>query len=208
MIYSCENNSCDLTGTVCGEPQFSHKIYDEVFYSFPLSVERLSHSRDVLNITLSEKLPQVSLGDRVHIRGQFRSYNNFSGEGNRLILTVFVKELTMAEELPENPNSILLRGYLCKPPVYRVTPFEREIADLLLAVNRPHNKSDYIPCIAWGRNAKFAAGLQVGDHLCIRGRIQSRNYQKKLGEDRVVERTAYEVSAGSIQLVDKEEPLL
>ncbi len=211
MMYEKENNYCEFLGYVHSTPEFSHEIYEEKFYKFQLMVERLSKSCDFINITISEKLMTeqicLAVGEKVHITGQFRSYNNFSGEGSKLILTVFVKDIRMAEEgeTAENPNQIILNGYLCKEPVYRITPFEREITDLLLAVNRPHNKSDYIPCIAWGRNAKYAAGLPVGTNIRIYGRVQSREYQKKLSETQVVDRVAYEVSVTRMETILREE---
>ena len=211
-MYSCENenNYCELVGTVHSMPEFSHEIYEEKFYKFALMVERLSKSCDFINVTISEKLLTddicLTTGEKVHITGQFRSYNNFSGEGSKLILTVFVKDIKMFQEGEEidNPNQIILNGYICKEPIYRVTPFEREITDILLAVNRPHNKSDYIPCIAWGRNAKFASKLKVGSNVQIYGRVQSREYQKKLSETQIVERTAYEVSVTKLETISEQ----
>ena len=199
-----ENNKVYIAGEVDSELTFSHMIYGERFYLFRLKVPRLSENFDLINITISERFfpylhPQ--LGDMVEIHGQFRSYNNFSETGSRLILTVFVKSIdyiTDAENL-QNPNRIFLNGFICKQPVYRTTPFKREIADILLAVNRSYNKSDYIPCIAWGRNAKFAESLNVGDNLKIRGRIQSREYQKKIGEDEFETKTAYEVYVSKLE---------
>ncbi len=199
-----ENNRVYIAGEVDSELAFSHMIYGERFYLFRLKVPRLSENFDLINITISERFfpylhPQS--GDMVEIRGQFRSYNNFSETGSRLILTVFVKSIdyiTDVENL-QNPNRIYLNGFICKQPVYRTTPFKREISDILLAVNRSYNKSDYIPCIAWGRNAKFAESLSVGDNLKIRGRIQSREYQKKIGEDEFETKTAYEVSVSKLE---------
>ena len=174
-----ENNKVTVAGEVCSELSFSHMIYGERFYLFQLQIPRLSENYDTINVTVSERFfPDIEPkpGDILHIEGQFRSYNNFSDTGNKLVLTVFAKEMERVSDLSEfqNPNQIFLNGYICKPPVYRTTPFQREIADILLAVNRFYNKSDYIPCIAWGRNAKFAERLAVGTHLKVWGRIQSR----------------------------------
>lgn len=198
-----ENNKAELIGKVVSMPVFSHEVYDETFYLFTLEVPRLSEVNDNIQITISEKLLAalpLTIGMTVFIRGQFRSYNNFSNIGNKLVLTVFVKDIEIVSEIDNsiNPNSIYLKGYICKPPVYRTTPFGREITDLLLAVNRSYNKSDYIPCIAWGRNAKYASTLCVGDSISIKGRIQSRNYQKKISEDEVEDKTAYEISVSKI----------
>ncbi len=195
-----------ICGTVVSEPEFSHEVYEEMFYTFLLDTPRLSNASDVIKITISEKFligDGIALGDNVRIEGQFRSYNNFSSIGNRLILTVFVKDITKldtAEEI-ENSNTIYLDGYICKQPIYRTTPFGREIADILLAVNRSYNKSDYIPCIAWGRNAKYAETLNVGDNVIIKGRIQSREYQKKLSETEFETKTAYEISVSKLEKI-------
>ncbi len=203
MINS-ENNYCEVTGIIDSVPQLNHEIYDEKFYTLNLKTERLSGSYDFIVLTVSEKLiSDINIllpGKTIRVFGQFRSYNNFSGIGNKLILTLFVKELEFIETEEYRPvNFILLEGYLCKPPVYRATPFGREITDILLAVNRIHNKSDYIPLITWGRNAKFASNLQVGDKIKITGRIQSREYQKKLADDEVITKTAYEISVSKIE---------
>ncbi len=201
-----ENNKVSICGTVVSEPEFSHEVYEEMFYTFLLDTPRLSNASDVIKITISEKFligDGIALGDNVRIEGQFRSYNNFSSIGNRLILTVFVKDITKldtAEEI-ENSNTIYLDGYICKQPIYRTTPFGREIADILLAVNRSYNKSDYIPCIAWGRNAKYAETLNVGDNVIIKGRIQSREYQKKLSETEFETKTAYEISVSKLEKI-------
>ena len=209
-----ENNRATLAGEVCSELTFSHMIYGERFFLFQLRIPRLSENFDVVNITISERfftdvLPEE--GDLLLVEGQFRSYNNFSNTGNRLILTVFAKYVERISSLDtiDNPNQIYLSGYICKAPVYRTTPFQREIADILLAVNRFYNKSDYIPCIAWGRNAKYAEGLSVGTHLKIWGRIQSRDYQKRLDEENFITKTAYEISvskmeASPIEIADSE----
>ena len=199
-----ENNRATLAGEVCSELTFSHMIYGERFFLFQLRIPRLSENFDIVNITISERffadvLPEE--GDLLLVEGQFRSYNNFSNTGNRLILTVFAKYVEKITSLDtiDNPNQIYLSGYICKAPVYRTTPFQREIADILLAVNRFYNKSDYIPCIAWGRNAKYAEGLSVGTHLKIWGRIQSREYQKRLDEENFITKTAYEISISKME---------
>ena len=199
-----ENNKVVIAGTVSSEPEFSHEVYEEMFYTFMLDTPRLSNAHDTVKVTISEKFfagGRLMVGDRVVIRGQFRSYNNFTNVGNRLILTVFVKDLEReGGEEERNLNSICLNGYICKKPVYRTTPFGREIADILLAVNRSYNKSDYIPCIAWGRNAKFAECLDVGDNVMVKGRIQSREYQKRLSETEVESKTAFEVSVSRLEI--------
>ena len=202
------NNEVQLTGTVEGELNFSHEIYGEAFYCFVLKVMRLSDICDYINVTVSERLLQnleIHEGLEVTVNGQFRSYNNYSETGNRLILTVFARDIAKRadlsdEEVNSNPNYIFLNGFLCKKPVYRSTPFGREITDLLIAVNRAYNKSDYIPCIAWGRNARYSSSLNVGDNIKIWGRIQSREYQKKISEDESVTKTAYEISVSKMEV--------
>ena len=202
-----ENNKVIIAGTVASELSFSHEVYEEVFYTFMLDTPRLSETQDTVKVTISEKFlagGNIDVGDKVIINGQFRSYNNFTNIGNKLILTVFVKDIRrmLEDEKEESLNSISLTGYICKKPVYRTTPFGREIADILLAMNRSYNKSDYIPCIAWGRNAKFAECLNVGDKVSIKGRIQSREYQKRLSETEVESKVAYEVSVSRLETVD------
>ena len=195
----CKNHVV-LCGTMLGDPVYSHSLYGEAFYSCTLSVPRLSGVEDRLPVTVSERLLcacPVQEG-RIAVTGQLRSYNRQTEGANRLILTVFAQSL---EPGAEPCNEILLTGYLCKPPVYRITPFSREISDLLLAVNRPYNKSDYIPCICWGRNARFAGTLCVGACISAVGRIQSRVYQKRFEDGTAVERTAYEVSVGTIEVL-------
>lgn len=202
------NNEVELTGTVDSELKFSHEVYGEGFYSFMVKVMRLSDISDIINVTISERLLQNILlvkGDTVSISGQFRSYNNYTESGNKLILTVFARDICVnPEEVKfKNPNHIFLNGFLCKKPVYRTTPFGREITDILIAVNRAYNKSDYIPCIAWGRNARFAGSLEVGENIKIWGRIQSREYQKKLSETESVTKTAYEISISKMESASK-----
>ena len=201
-----DNNQAEVVGTVDSELSLSHEVYGETFWNFKISVPRLSESFDVLLITVSERIlaaTPIEVGDKVRVFGQFRSYNNPSQEGNRLILTIFAKNIEQMCEDYEivTPNSICLNGYLCKPPVYRTTPFGREISDILLAVNRSYNKSDYIPCITWGRNAKFAAMLEVGDNIKVWGRIQSREYQKKIDDDNILTKVAYEISVSKLECV-------
>ena len=181
-----ENNTVLLTGTIVEGCVFSHEVYGEGFYMFRISSERLSDKADILPVTVSERLIDKELlqvGKKVDITGQLRSYNNYNSKKNRLVLTVFAREIRLLEmDEEKTENQIFLNGFLCKAPVYRKTPFGREISDILVAVNRAYNKSDYIPCIAWGRNARFVKNLNVGDRIAISGRIQSREYQKKLSE--------------------------
>ena len=202
-----KNNKVFISGEIVSDATFSHEIYGEGFYELFVKVMRLSGQADVLPVTISERLirgADLKKGSRISALGQFRSYNKLENGRSRLMLTVFVRELI--EEAPSrNPNSIVLSGYICKPPVYRTTPFNREIADLLIAVNRAYNKSDYIPCIAWGRNARFVQNLRVGDRVALSGRIQSREYQKRLSDTESVTMTAYEVSVSKLAAFDSEE---
>ena len=212
-----ENNYLTLVGKVTGEKRFSHEIYGERFYIFDLSIPRLSGNADIIPITVSERLitdEMLQEGKKLLVKGQFRSYNSYENEKNRLILTVFAKDVTEGEEVEEEneiaikdviTNEVVLIGYICKKPIYRQTPFGREIADLLLAVNRAYNKSDYIPSIAWGRNARFCQNLEVGTRVKIVGRVQSRNYDKKLEDGTVETRVAYEVSIGSLEVIDEKD---
>nr|WP_302596865.1 single-stranded DNA-binding protein [uncultured Cellulosilyticum sp.] len=207
--HMLENNKVLLIGKVVSDTKFSHKVYGEGFYTFDLEVPRLSESADVLPVTISERLlPSIGgniQGKVLEIEGQFRSYNQYEEGKNRLILTVFIFEVKEVNpsELSRNKNEIYLNGFVCKAPIYRTTPFGREITDLLLAVNRSYHKSDYIPCITWGRNARFAQNLSTGDHIQISGRIQSRTYQKKLETGEVEIKTAYEVSIGKMEQIDE-----
>lgn len=205
-----ETNKVRLIGKVDSEKEFSHEMYGEKFYNIKLKVSRLSDTVDILPVTISDRLLvdlDFQLGEYIIVEGQLRSYNRYINSENRLILTVFAREIYIPdkEELEEeikNPNEIFLDGYICKKPVYRVTPFGREITDILLAVNRAYNKSDYIPCIAWGRNARFCESLIVGDHIKIWGRIQSREYQKRLESGELERKTAYEVSISKLEFIE------
>jgi single-stranded DNA-binding protein len=201
------NNKIYLEGKVISDLEFSHEMYGEGFYNFEFEVSRLSDTSDILVITVSERLIagiDVSIGSELVIDGQLRSYNKFVDGANRLILTVFARDIRQLEERGKNPNQIFLDGYICKAPVYRTTPFGREIADMLLAVNRLYNKSDYIPTIAWGRNSRFCKSLEVGDNIRIWGRLQSREYQKKVSDTEVVKKIAYEVSISKMERVTDE----
>lgn len=200
-----ENNVVTISGKVVSEVEYSHEVYGEGFYSFYLEVPRLSDSSDKISVTFSERLvpkEKLQFGALLEVEGQFRSYNSYKSESNKLVLTVFAREMVFVEEEKrmKNPNQIYLNGYICKNPVYRMTPFGREITDILIAVNRPYNKSDYIPCIAWGRNARYSQNLTIGDNIKIWGRIQSREYQKKLESGDAVTKTAYEVSVSKMEI--------
>lgn len=213
-----ENNHLVLVGKVTSDKTYSHEIYGEKFYIFDLEVPRLSKAIDVIPITVSERLLtnlNLEIGKKLAVEGQFRSYNSYQNERNKLILTVFAKDIIEVAENEEEQedeekketvtNEVILSGYVCKKPIYRQTPFDREIADLLLAVNRAYNKSDYIPCIAWGRNARFCQNLEVGTEVKIVGRVQSRKYEKKFEDGTSEVRVAYEVSISSMEIIDKNE---
>ncbi len=215
-----ENNYLTLVGKVTGEKKFSHEIYGERFYIFNLEIPRLSGVSDLIPITISERLiseDTLTEGQKLLVKGQFRSYNSYESEKNRLILTVFAKDVKVISEEEQSEeeneitrkdvitNEVVLVGYICKKPIYRQTPFGREIADILLAVNRAYNKSDYIPCIAWGRNARFCQNLEVGAQIKLVGRVQSRTYEKKHEDGSVETRVAYEVSVGSLEVIEEND---
>ena len=214
-----ENNYLTLVGKVTGEKKFSHEIYGEKFYIFNLSIPRLSGNADIIPITISERIvndDMLAIGKKLLVKGQFRSYNSYENERNRLILTVFAKDIVELEENEEQEeneltkkdqvtNEVVLIGYICKKPIYRQTPFGREIADILLAVNRAYNKSDYIPSIAWGRNARFCQNIEVGTQVKIVGRVQSRTYEKKFEDGTSQTRVAYEVSIGSLEIINQDD---
>ncbi|MBO5166835.1 MAG: single-stranded DNA-binding protein [Lachnospiraceae bacterium] len=205
-----ENNQVTIMGEIVSGFSYSHEIFGEGFYMVEVKVQRLSDSFDVIPMMVSERLIDVTADYRgyfVEVNGQFRSYNRHEERKNRLVLSVFAREISFVEEIEESAktNQIYLDGYICKTPIYRKTPLGREIADLLLAVNRPYGKSDYIPCICWGRNARFASGFEVGERCSIWGRIQSREYMKKIDEEQVEKRVAYEVSVSKLELTREEE---
>ncbi len=212
-----ENNYLTLVGKVTGEKRYSHEIYGEKFYVFDLSIPRLSGNADIIPITVSERIVNdnmLAIGKKLLVKGQFRSYNSYENERNRLILTVFAKDIVELEENEEEnelakkdqvTNEVVLIGYICKKPIYRQTPFGREIADILLAVNRAYNKSDYIPSIAWGRNARFCQNIEVGTQVKIVGRVQSRTYEKKFEDGTSQTRVAYEVSIGSLEIINQDD---
>ncbi len=199
-----QNNKVFIKGEIVTEARYSHEVYGEGFYEFEVLVRRLSGQADILPVTISERLIEkhsLVVGSQISAIGQFRSYNKIADGKSKLMLTVFIRELVDAPDA-KNPNNIVLSGYICKPPVYRTTPFSREIADVLVAVNRAYNKSDYIPCIAWGRNARFVRNLGVGERIALVGRIQSREYTKKLSETESKTLTAYEVSICKLAAYD------
>ena len=187
-----ENNQVSVMGTIVSDFEFSHQIFGEGFYMVDVLVKRLSNSDDRIPLMISERLIDVTAdykGYHIAVTGQFRSYNRHEEHRNKLVLSVFAREVTFVPEIEESAktNQIFLDGYICKEPIYRKTPLGREIADLLLAVNRPYGKSDYIPCITWGRNAKFTSELLVGTNIKVWGRIQSRPYKKKIDEEEYIE---------------------
>ena len=199
-----ENNQVTIMGKVATEFSFSHEVFGEGFYMVEVEVKRLSNSEDRIPLIISERLIDVTqdyTGEYIMVHGQFRSYNRHEEQKNRLVLSVFVREISFMEEEPDGTktNSIWLDGYICKEPIYRKTPLGREIADLLLAVNRPYGKSDYIPCICWGRNARYASGFEVGEHVQLLGRIQSREYVKRISDTETEKRVAYEVSVSKLE---------
>ena len=204
-----ENNQVTMMGEIVSAFQFSHEVFGEGFYMVELAVSRLSNYSDYIPLMVSERLidtEQDYTGQFIRISGQFRSYNRHEEKKNRLVLSVFVRELEFLDEIDENEktNQIFLDGYICKEPIYRKTPLGREIADVLLAVNRSYGKSDYIPCICWGGNARFASGFTVGCHIQIVGRVQSREYVKRISEEEVEHRVAYEVSVSKVDLLEDE----
>ena len=202
-----ENNLVVIMGEIVSDFQFSHEIFGEGFYMIDVKVPRLSESSDIIPLMVSERLIDVEedyKGLNITVQGQFRSYNRHEERKNRLVLSVFAREIEFVDETPESSktNQIYLDGFICKEPIYRKTPLGREIADLLLAVNRPYGKSDYIPCICWGRNARFASNFTVGTRCEIWGRIQSREYIKKISEEDAQKRVAYEVSVSKLELLE------
>lgn len=205
-----ENNKVTIMGEIVSGFTFSHEIFGEGFYMMDVRVQRLSEQYDTIPVMVSERLMDVNndcSGQLICVRGQFRSYNRHEEQKNRLILSVFAREIEFPEEIMDNSetNQIFLGGYVCKEPVYRKTPLGREVADLMIAINRPYGKSDYIPCICWGRNARYASGFQVGERISVWGRIQSREYMKKLNGDTAEKRIAYEVSVNKMELMEDKD---
>jgi single-stranded DNA-binding protein len=202
-----ENNKVTVIGEIISGFTFSHEVFGEGFYLMDVSINRLSEQTDIIPLLISERLIDITgdyTGMLVEASGQFRSYNRHEGTKNRLVLSVFVREIAFVEEFGDytKTNQIFLDGYICKAPIYRKTPLGREIADLLVAVNRPYGKSDYIPCIAWGRNARYASGFEVGSRICVWGRVQSREYVKRLSETESEKRVAYEVSVSKLEWME------
>ncbi len=202
-----ENNQVTVTGEIASDFRYSHEVFGEGFYMVDVSVNRLSNFADYIPLMISERLidtGQSYIGQIIRVNGQFRSYNRHEEKKNRLVLSVFVRELEFVDEMTdgEKSNQIFLDGYICKEPIYRKTPLGREIADLLIAVNRSYGKSDYIPCICWGRNARYASGFEIGGHVQVNGRIQSREYLKKVSENETQKRVAYEVSVSKIEYIE------
>lgn len=205
-----KNNQVSIYGQVITGFKFSHEIFGEGFYIVEVMVKRLSNTYDRIPLMVSERLIDVTqdyTGEYITVTGQFRSYNRHEEQKNRTVLSVFVREISFMEEEPDDSkaNNILLDGYICKEPIYRKTPMGREIADLLLAVNRPYGKSDYIPCICWGRNARYISNFGIGEHVQISGRIQSREYKKKISNTEIELRTAYEVSVSKLEVMEDED---
>ncbi len=196
------NNKVYVYGEIVSNAEFSHEVYGEGFYNMTIKIERLSSQCDFIPITISERILReegIKVGDMVALKGQFRSYNKQVDGKSKLALTIFVREIV--PKIENAPTNIIeLSGYICKEPIYRTTPFNREICDVLIAVNRAYNKSDYIPCIAWGRNARFVKSINVGEKVVLQGRIQSREYQKRIDDNNVENRVAYEISISKIAL--------
>ena len=204
-----DNNKVYIAGTILNVPEYSHEVMGEEFYECTLSVKRLSGCCDLVPITISERLIkeyELEKGSKIAFSGQFRSYNKQQQDKNRLILAVFVREVLPYDET-QNSNIVEINGYVCKEPVYRTTPFKREICDVLIAVNRSYNKSDYLPCIAWGRNAKYVKDCKVGDNIKLAGRIQSRTYQKKISETETIEKMAFEISLSKIEKIKEPQEM-
>ncbi len=200
------NNVVNLVGEICNNYSFSHEVYGESFYIFTVKINRLSEQVDYLPVLVSERIfdtKDMIIGTKVKVKGQVRSYNQFSTdeERNKLVISIFVNDIEIADESEKLQQEVVINGFICKKPIYRTTPFGREICDMLLAVNRAYNKSDYIPCIAWGRNAKYTGSLGVGENIVVTGRLQSRKYQKKIKDGETIEKTAYEISISKIETI-------
>lgn len=208
MSRLIENNKARIVGEIVGQFEYSHEVFGENFYIGQLKIERTSGILDFIPIMVSDRMVDVSAdwnGIFVEIEGSFRSYNKKDEEKRKLLLSVFVRDFNQLENVSYNDNDVELDGYICKEVIYRKTPLGREVADLLIAVNRPHGKSDYIPCIAWGRNAVYLAELEVGTRIKLYGRIQSREYAKRISDTETETRIAYEVSISKLEVVKDEK---
>lgn len=205
MMEQTSSNQIILCGTVTALPRLSHRNRDEDFYIFSLEVQRLSGASDTVNVLAREKLLEKLVLEqgckKLRIQGEIRSFNNKSGVGAKLVITVFARELVFTDEADENLAQIT--GVICKPPTLRRTPMGREISDLMIAVNRHYGRSDYIPCIAWGVHARKASDWPVGTIVSLEGRLQSRDYVKNQ-DGILVEKTAYEVSLTDIAAIKQE----
>ena len=201
-----QNNAVKISGEIVSDFTYDHEMYGEGFYKVFVQVTRISGNLDTIPVMVSDRIIDVNknlTGEMVAIEGEFRSYNKHLLGANKLLLFVLCKKIEIVKYCM-NEDEIFLRGFICKNPIYRKTPFKREISDLLIAVNRYYGKSEYIPCICWGRNARYAAGFEIGDEIVIRGRIQSRTYEKKISDTEFETRTAYEVSANMIEKIGGE----
>lgn len=204
-----DNNKVYMIGKVAEKPVFSHEVYSEGFYIFYIEIPRKSGNSDRLPVVVSERLININRLDvdrTVVINGQIRSYNqHIDNKHSHLILSVFARDIDILEDVEINSdvnNTVEIVGHICKEPVYRVTPKGREIADLMIGVGRTYGKSDYIPTVVWGRGAKFAGNLKIGDKIFAKGRFQSRKYNKCLDDGSIEERVAYELS---VYEIDREE---
>lgn len=199
-----KNNKVLIGGEIVENPVLSHEVYGEKFYRFAVKTRRLSEQDDILPVVVSERIvneEEIIVGRKVQMIGQFRSYNMPKEDKTKLVLVIFVKELDFTDDDKVlSLNDANLEGFICKNPIYRKTPLGREIADILVAVNRTYNRSDYIPCILWGRNAKYCENLKVGTKVNVEGRIQSRTYEKKLEDGEIQKRVAYEVSVSKFAI--------
>ena len=204
-MKNLENNKVNIAGVICSDFNYSHTLCGEKFYIADLEVERRSGKSDIIPIMVSDRMIKIEdlTGVAVEILGQFRSYNKHIDGKSKLLLTVFALEIEVLENFTYNNNNVELVGYICKEPIYRTTPLGKEIADVLLAVNRSYGKSDYIPCICWGRNARYVGNLEIGTKISISGRLQSRTFLKKIDEETTEERVAYELSASKVEVVEE-----
>lgn len=208
MSRQIENNKVRIVGEIVGQFEYSHEVFGENFYIGQLKIERTSGILDFIPIMVSDRMVDVSAdwnGIFVEIEGQLRSYNKKEEEKRKLLLSVFVRDFKQLENAYYNDNNIELDGYICKEVIYRKTPLGREVADLLIAANRPYGKTDYIPCIAWGRNAVYSSELEVGTRIKLCGRIQSREYMKRISDTETDTKTAYEVSISKLEVVKNKE---